>query len=310
MSPGLRGLVAPIALASSFSFFSLGKPDFSLAQAEPGSERSPLPETIVALRSPGSPMVRIAAGPFVMGSSPEDLMNALSLCAREPLGHRCSEQTFANELGRRVVRLPAFSIDRTEVTVEAYARCVAVGRCEPAGYGNGATRFAQPGYPVTFVNHDDARAYCRFRGARLPSEAEFERAARGTSGRDYPWGDFYNGHATNHGRLALLANEPDDGYAELAPVAAFPAGRTPEGVLDLAGNVAEWVADAYRERYGDLQPRPGDAEQRVVRGGSYESAAPFLRGAARRGVARDMVSPTIGFRCAMSSEEAAAESGR
>jgi formylglycine-generating enzyme required for sulfatase activity len=88
-------------------------------------------------------------------------------------------------------------------------------------------------------------------------------------------------------------------------VGVFPAGRTPEGVLDLAGNVAEWVADAYRERYDDRQPRPGDAEQRVVRGGSYESAAPFLRGAARRGTARDTVSPSIGFRCARSHEEAA-----
>ena len=93
-------------------------------------------------------------------------------------------------------------------------------------------------------------------------------------------------------------------------VGQFPAGASPYGVLDMAGNVAEWVADAYRERYGDPQPRPGDAEQRVVRGGSYESAAPFLRGAARRGVARDMVSPTIGFRCAKSNEETAAESGR
>jgi formylglycine-generating enzyme required for sulfatase activity len=243
-----------------------------------------------------------------MGSSPEDVMNALSSCTREPLGHRCTEQTFANELGRRTLTLPAFFLDRTEVTVQAYARCVAVGRCEPAGYGNGATRFARPDLPVTFVNHDDARAYCRFRNARLPTEAEFERAARGATGRNYPWGDLYNGHASNHGRLALLPNEPDDGYAELAPVAAFPAGRTPDGVLDLSGNAAEWVADAYRERYVDPKPRPGDAELRVVRGGSYESAAPFLRGAARRGVARDTVSPTIGFRCARSSDGRAAES--
>lgn len=273
------------------------------AAADPSPSLATPPDSVLYLRSPGPLMVKIAGGGFVMGSTPEDLMSALSLCAREPLGHRCNEQTFANELGRRVLRLPAFFIDRTEVTVEAYARCVELGRCEPAGYGNGAARFARPDFPVTFVNHDDARAYCHFRGARLPTEAEFERVARGPGGRSYPWGELYNGHVSNHGRLALLANEPDDGYAELAPVGAFPSGRTAEGVLDLAGNVAEWVADVYRERYSDVQPRPGDAEQRVVRGGSYESAAPFLRGAARRGVSRDTVSPTIGFRCAQHSED-------
>jgi sulfatase modifying factor 1 len=262
----------------------------------------PGPERIVTLRSPAAPTVKIPGGAFVMGSTPEEVVAALAQCAREPLGHRCTEATFANELGRRVVTLPPFYLDRTEVSVAAYARCVAAGRCEPAGYENGAGRFAAPDLPVTFVNHDDAEAFCRFRNARLPTEAEFERAARGRAGRAYPWGELYNSRASNHGRLALMPNEPDDGYAELAPVGRFPAGRTPEGVLDLAGNVAEWTADRYRERYGDGGSKAG-ADDWVVRGGSFESAAPFLRGAARRGVSRGTVSPTIGFRCARSSAE-------
>jgi formylglycine-generating enzyme required for sulfatase activity len=261
--------------------------------------RSEPAESVVSLRSPGALMVRIPSGSFVMGSTPDQVLDALAACAREPLGHRCNEQTFENELGQRVVRLPAFFIDRTEVTVDAYARCVAVGQCEAAGYQSGATRFERAGLPVTFVNHDDATAYCRFRAARLPTEAEFERAARGVSGRAYPWGALYNDHVSNHGRLSLFANDPDDGYAELAPVGSFPAGKTPEGVLDLAGNAAEWVADVYRERYGDARV-PAAGDERVVRGGSFESAAPFLRGAARRGVSRGSVSPTIGFRCARS----------
>jgi len=279
--------------------------------AQLGPPEEPLlpgPERILHLPSPAPSMVKIPGGAFVMGSTPEEVIAALAQCAREPLGHRCTEETFANELGRRAVVLPSFYLDRTEVTVAAYARCVAVGRCEPAGYENGASRFAAPDLPVTFVNHDDAQAFCRFRDARLPSEAEFERAARGRSGRLYPWGDLYNSRASNHGRLALLPNEPDDGYAELAPVGRFPAGRTPEGVLDLAGNVAEWMSDRYRERPGDASSKPGVGEW-VVRGGSFESAAPFLRGAARRGVSRGTVSPTIGFRCARSSTDPEREPG-
>ncbi|MFO7178697.1 MAG: SUMF1/EgtB/PvdO family nonheme iron enzyme [Pseudomonadota bacterium] len=256
---------------------------------------------VVVLRAPAPGMVRIPGGPFVMGSTPDEVLGAAALCATEPLGHRCTEQTFANELGRRTLTLPSFWIDRTEVTVRDYERCAALGQCPPAAYPEGATRLLQPDYPVVFVTYFGARAYCRFRGARLPSEREFERAARGTRGRTFPWGDAYNAHGANHGRLALIENDASDGFGELAPVGSFAAGATPEGVLDLAGNVAEWVEDVYRERYDD-PATPADTGRRTVRGGSFRSAAAWIRGAARNGVPPETVSPEIGFRCARSAE--------
>jgi formylglycine-generating enzyme len=255
---------------------------------------------VLTKTSEGPRMVRIAGGPFVLGSTPEQVLTAAVQCGKEPLAQRCSEQTFANELGRQTRYLPSFWLDRTEVRVSDYARCVDAGRCAPAGYAAGAERFERPDLPVTFVRFQDARDYCQFRGARLPSEAEFERAARGANGRVYPWGDWYNAHACNHGRLGLLPNEDSDGYAELAPVGAFPAGRTPDGILDLSGNVAEWQADAYRERYQDPVPEENEGVRRVVRGGSFSSGAPWLRGAARDGAAPDTQRPDLGFRCARS----------
>lgn len=267
--------------------------------AFPGAAQEP-PVRILVLTAPGPLMVRVAEGPFVFGSSTDEILTAAAACAAEPLGHRCTEQTFANELGRRRVHLPSFWIDRTEVTVREYARCVDAGRCSAPGFAAGGERFSRPDYPVTFVSWYDAVAYCAFRGARLPTELEFERAARGSLGRTYPWGNFYNAGVANHGRYARLPNDTIDGHAELAPVASYPAGRTPDGLLDLAGNAAEWVADAYRSRYAVAAKAVASSERRSVRGGSWASAAPWLRGATRDSAAPDTRRPDLGFRCARS----------
>jgi formylglycine-generating enzyme len=260
---------------------------------------------MLRLQSPAWPRVRIPAGPFPMGSTPDDVVAALADCGGEPHGHLCDEEMFHDELPQRVIRLSAFWIDRKEVTVGEYARCVAAGHCRPLPFEGGARRFDRPRYPASLVTWNDARAYCAFRGARLPTEAEWERAARGREGRRYPWGNLYNDRRANHGRFAWSPTDDRDGYAELAPVGRFPQGATPEGVFDLAGNVAEWVHDRYVPRYleqdlddpqGPEPPLAGPA--RVVRGGSFEDAAPWLRGAARRAADPNTRSPTIGFRCA------------
>jgi len=156
-----------------------------------------------------------------------------------------------------------------------------------------------------------AAAYCAFRHARLPTEAEFERAARGTSRRKYPWGNLYNSHASNHGRLGVSSEDPSDGYAELAPVGSYPSGSTPEGFLDLAGNVSEWVLDNFALEYpaGRLVDPRGPAagsyktsvRAKVLRGGNYKSIAPGLRGAARGLAEPNTADPRYGFRCARSA---------
>jgi formylglycine-generating enzyme len=282
----------------------------------------------VALRSPAPAMIRVAAGVFRMGSSATEVVEAAAACVKEPLGHRCNETTFADELSQHWVTLSSYWLDRTEVTVADYRRCVALQRCAALPYAEGARRFDRPRLPASFVSHADARSYCEFRGARLPTEAEFERAARGTRGRSYPWGELFNSRAANHGRLGHddsgppgqiprsvgLRTDASDGFAEIAPAGAFPAGRTPDGFLDLAGNVAEWVSDRYLPSYPEAHVRnpsgpasPPASSERVVRGGHYADAAPWLRGAARAHAEPTQRSPFVGFRCARSVARRARE---
>jgi formylglycine-generating enzyme required for sulfatase activity len=201
------------------------------------------------------------------------------------------------------VMLSDFFIDRTEVTNRDYRRCIAVGVCD-APRDRGALRWTQrDDHPVTLVTWSDADRYCRWRGARLPSEAEWERAARGLNGRVFPWGNVFNPYLVNHGRPGRIDRLDDrDGYAELAPVASFVAGATTEGIYDLAGNVEEWVADWYAEGYVEPQKRdprgPALGNFRVVRGGSYRDGRAWLRGAARNRALPSVALPWVGFRCA------------
>jgi formylglycine-generating enzyme len=229
---------------------------------------------------------------FEMGSTDEEVLSALVRCKREPLPDRCDETTFTNETPAHHERVAGFWMSRTEVTVAEYARCVAVGRCGPAGFEGGALRFQRPTFPVTFVTFDEAQRYCAFRGGRLPTEAEFERAARGPARRQYPWGRSYHAKLANHGRLGVDTTDPSDGFAELAPVGSFPDGATPEGILDLAGNAAEWTADAFTRQY-----ESAPTTDRAVRGGSWSSAPAFVRGAARASKPPETREPTLGFRC-------------
>jgi formylglycine-generating enzyme required for sulfatase activity len=256
---------------------------------------------VVTLRSPASLMIRVSGGKFSMGSTENEVLEATSNCRLEPLGHRCVDGMFANELPRHELSLKPYFLDRTEVTVAEYRRCVERGRCEAPRYSEGASRFNRDDYPVTLVSWAEARAYCRFRGARLPSEAEFERAARGPGARSYPWGNLFNSRAANHGRLGLDQTDASDGYAELAPVGSFPSGRTPEGFLDLSGNVAEWVEDPYTIDYSGSVPDPNQPIARTTRGGNYIDAAPWLRATARKPQHPDARAPFIGFRCARSA---------
>ena len=253
-------------------------------------------------------IVRIGAGERWMGSTTDEVDDAVPLCRRTLGGQgaaaRCVDGLFAAEQPAHRVRVAAFGLDRVEVTQAAYVRCVAAGACVPSRFGDGDPRLAGAALPVVGVSHAEARTYCAFVGGRLPTEAEWERAARGrASRRAFPWGDGWDTRLANVGRLASAARVSGDVYALLAPVGAYPDGASDEGVLDLAGNAAEWVADwfapDYYARSPGVDPRgPEGGALRVVRGGSYRTLPFALRGAARAAAPEGVREADIGFRCA------------
>jgi formylglycine-generating enzyme required for sulfatase activity len=296
---------------------------------------------VVVLGTPGPERVLIRAGTFTMGSDGVEISAALELCECERTRHErggevcdltrdeCHEDWFASETPAHQVFLSDYWIDRTEVTVTRFRACVDAGVCTLPPYGEGGERFDRPNYPVTLVNWNDARRYCAWAGGRLPTEAEWERAARGPNkkptstprtppddgehlpkGRRFPWGDVYNPFLTNHGNYPAAIDEVSwldakDGFLELAPVGSFVQGRSAEGLDDLAGNVEEWVADWFAEYPAADAANPKGPEmgdRRVVRGGSYIRGRMFHRGAARQREGPGDRATWIGFRCARDAQ--------
>jgi formylglycine-generating enzyme required for sulfatase activity len=206
------------------------------------------------------------------------------------------EFTMASGSATHRVTLEAFYLDKLEVTVARYGKFLSVTkRKEPDNWGN--TYTYQPGQPITNVSWDDAFAYCQWAGKRLPSEAEWEKAARGTDGRLYPWG--------NDPPDPKLANYQVEGQSStsLKTVGSYEDGKSPYGAHDMAGNAWEWVADWYDEdyyRHGPNQNPPGPAsgDEKVIRGGSWDFKAPALLAVSRMSYPPSMKTGFIGFRCA------------
>lgn len=226
-----------------------------------------------------SGMVLVPAGPFLMGSD-----------------------EFPREGPVRTVELPAFWIDRYPVTNEAYHRFVeASGRAAPPDWPGGRPPSGRLDHPVERVTWHDAVAYAAWAGKRLPTEAEWEKAARGTDGRRWPWGDTFDE------RRCIVWDHAMALDVTTMPVTAHPDGVGPYGVAEMAGNVEEWVADELRPYPGSRHRSPMAAGGlRVVRGGSWFYTQEHARCAYRRGLPPDFdgwsQAGGPGFRCALDAD--------
>ncbi|MBI5137808.1 MAG: SUMF1/EgtB/PvdO family nonheme iron enzyme [Nitrospirae bacterium] len=237
----------------------------------------------------GADMVPVPGGPFVFGSDREDPENR----SLEYGGRRV---WYADEHPQATPALAPFRIDRTEVTEGAYKRFVdAIGYPPPPHWAGKEGMPERPDYPIVNVNWMDAQNYCHWRGARLPTEREWEKAARGTGGAEYPWGDAFDRDRANVGQVG-----------DLTPAGHFAESASPYGAVDMAGNVWEWVADWYAAYPGNpLQSPLFGKRYKVVRGGSsggqgghYQLEALTNRAAYRFFLDPRMQVPDVGFRCA------------
>ena len=312
----VAGLAGVAALAASPATLRLGGATFpSPAAFEPTAARESARQHAA--------MVRIAGG-------------------RQPIGAPTGDSRSAGDAPLHWVTVAPFRIDRTEVTNAQFAEFLNALPLRPIGSAAagraGASNFASPdralfleahrprAYPIIGLDDDEARIavdggrfapardfeshpvtevswagamlYCAWRGARLPSEVEWEAAARGTDGRPFPWGDAAPG--AEHATLSRAAGDT-------LPVGSKPRGATPEGLLDMAGSLAEWTSTLYRPypyRADDGREEREAPGERVTRGGdyAYQSAPEHLVGWHRRGFSRAPASGHrhIGFRCAVS----------
>ena len=259
---------------------------------------TPTPIVIVTQISTkdGMLVISVPAGEFTMGSSETD-----------------DSSTFAEEKPQHIVYLDAYWIDQTEVTNAQYAMCVADGgACTKPKENRSLTRSSYydnaqyAKYPVIFVSWSQAAAYCTWAGRRLPTEAEWEKAARGPDRRNYPWGNTFDGKLANYCDIncpnAWKDDRFDDGYTDTSPVGDYPAGASVYGVLDMAGNVYEWVADWYGpySKANQQNPTgPASGQEHIIRGGSWGDDSAHIRAAVRSHInALDYWTDFIGFRCA------------
>ncbi len=236
----------------------------------------------------GMEMVYVPEGEFQMGCDPE-----------HNRGYFCEK----DEQFLHTIYLDAFWIDKYEVTTNQYEQCVAASACTAPSKNSSSSRSSYydnasfDNYPVIYVLWDDSAKYCAWAGKRLPTEAEWEKAARGAvDTRDYPWGD----QETD----CTLANN-DGCVGDTSAVGSYPTGASPYGAMDMAGNVWEWTNDWYSSSYyrdspANNPPGPATGNYKVYRGGSWSSYLSNLRTSYRYSSNPNVRYYNVGFRCATS----------
>ena len=250
-------------------------------------------------------MVCVPGGPFLMGAAATD------------------ELADDDEKPQHIVQMSPFWIDRMEVNNAQYAACMAAGACQPEIYETSALTYipysVHPDYqhhPALIYIYEDAEDYCRWAGRRLPTEAEWEKAARGSDGRMYPWGNVLDcGHANYFICNHVPEYDPRNprcgysSYCRTARVDDYPRGASPYGVLNMSGNVWEWVSDYYSPDYYSVSAGfdptgPGSGEFHTRRGGGAHSLTADVRVTVRAsGKGEHYFDGQMGFRCAADAGE-------
>ena len=234
------------------------------------------PELAMVSDKDGMQLLFVTAGEFLMGTLPED-----------------PQASDDSEKPQHTVYLDAFFIDETEVSNAMYAICVKAGECQPPSQ---TSYFSDPtvaNHPVFWVSWSDAKDYCAWAGRQLPTEAQWEKAARGAEGHTYSWGEGIDRSLANYGGTVNRTT----------PVDSYPSGASPFGALNMAGNVWEWVADWFDPKYYSYSPAsnptgPDRGDHRVKRGGAWYSDAQSVRAANRDHIGPTYQAKNIGFRCA------------
>jgi formylglycine-generating enzyme required for sulfatase activity len=248
----------------------------------------------------GASLIFIPAGEFMMGLTDAQIERIVASCSN------CKASSFLPSQPVHAVYLDSYWIYQTEVTNRMYSQCVNAGFCNQpikSGSKTRSTYFGDPTYdhyPVIFVDWYMANQYCQWAGGRLPTEAEWEKAARGNDQRLFPWGDQMP--APQLANIGLYVGDT-------TPVGSYPNGASPYGLLDMAGNVYEWVADWYSAEYYSISPAnnpmgpsgPGTGKElRVVRGGNLYWEAVFAISAYHDNWEPSLTGNDVGFRCARS----------
>lgn len=280
--------------------------------------------TMRAFDNQRSPLVRVEGGVFTRGATHNEIAQAIAWC--EASGKRCDASHLADAQPAHRLQVDTFWMEVNEVTYQQYAAFL--NTLGPGGHVDGcdghlclvtrqesdtsgmilsggvyrATNPALNDYPVVDVTWHGAQAYCEALGRRLPTEAEWEYAARGVTGSVFPWGDEWREDAANV--RGSTQNEHGVIIAGPQPVGARPAFASRDGVRDLAGNVAEWVADWYApDHYVSAQAvrandtGPADGSERVIRGGSWNDNLFYAHSAQRRSLSPSLTASSVGFRC-------------
>lgn len=329
---GVAVVVLLIYLAKfGFGWGSMDEPTVTLSSTitstatptqTPTSTTTPIP-TATPTRAPilgdtwtrpadGAVMVYVPGGTFQMGSVDAEIDTAFSLCEQELGSGKCEQSWYTDESPQHLVTLDALWIDQIEVSNTQYRQCVEAGACDaPTTCDWGDPTFsdgAKNDHPVVCVDWYGADAYCQWVGAQLPTEAQWEYAAKGAQGYVYPWGNTFDGTRANfcdaNCTYDYKNTDYDDGYERTAPVASFPDAASWCDALDMAGNVWEWTADWYGDYFSGAQINPTgptERETKVVRGGGWVVRQTDVRTAYRGSHPTGFRSPSLGLRCVVTA---------